>query len=50
MSCAHPWLYQPHGKKLENYHYSTGQNALYIPCGWCLNCRVDKQNELTHRC
>ena len=50
MSCAHPWLYQPHGKKYESYHYSTNQNALYIPCGWCLNCRVDKQNELTHRC
>ena len=50
MSCAHPWLYQPHGKKYESYHYSTNQNALYIPCGWCLNCRIDKQNELTHRC
>lgn len=23
---------------------------MQFPCGWCLNCRVDKRNSLTHRC
>ena len=45
MSCAHPFL-----MKSDKYSLYTGGYFNYIPCGWCLNCRVDKQNELTHRC
>lgn len=45
MACAHPWL--RYAKKNETlFHF----NDHYIPCGHCLNCRVDKQNQLTHRC
>ena len=42
MSCAHPFL-------MEFTRYGTRYNE-YIPCGYCLNCRVDKQNQLVHRC
>ena len=45
MSCPYPFQI-----KTENYNYFTNSYYHYIPCGWCLNCRVDKQNELTHRC
>lgn len=31
---------------LSNFH----NNYISIPCGWCLNCRVDKMNELSDRC
>lgn len=52
MSCSQPFIYSP-GTRLtkNNFYHETGlTGATYIPCGWCLNCRVDKQNELTHRC
>lgn len=50
MSCAHPFLFTP-DTKIKKYYRETGlYGTTYIPCGWCLNCRVDKQNELTHRC
>lgn len=42
MSCAHPFL-------MSFTRYGTSYNE-YIPCGYCLNCRVDKQNQLVHRC
>ena len=51
MSCSRPFLYVPNSRTMKYSHeaqYIPG--AVYIPCGWCLNCRVDKQNELTHRC
>lgn len=48
MACSRPFSID----KLRQYHpnrlYSSWQN--YVPCGWCLNCRVDKQNELRDRC
>ena len=44
MACSHPYYNIYNNRKkpifLDNY----------IPCGMCLNCRKDKQNELTHRC
>ena len=46
MSCAHPWLVVSPDK----YSFYTHSYQHYVPCGWCLNCRKDKQNELTHRC
>ena len=45
MSCAHPFTI-----KTKKWNYSTGEFWSYVPCGYCLNCRVDKQNQLTHRC
>ena len=48
MSCAHPFLYNPYTKRHQNRLYSF--NQLYFPCGWCTNCRVDKLNQLQHRC
>lgn len=45
MSCAHPFTI-----KTKKWNYSTSAFWSYVPCGYCLNCRVDKQNQLTHRC
>lgn len=36
--------------KTKTFSHYTDSFIHYIPCGWCLNCRVDKQNELLHRC
>ena len=30
----------------SNFHH----DYINVPCGWCLNCRVDKMNELSDRC
>lgn len=45
MSCSRPWLLKTdkHSQYTHSYYH-------YIPCGYCLNCRVDKQNQLQHRC
>lgn len=32
------------------YNSNFTRNYFNIPCGWCLNCRIDKMNELTDRC
>lgn len=29
---------------------TIGKKYLEVPCGWCLNCRVDKQNWITDAC
>ena len=47
MSCAHPWIRKNEESRWIPYWQ---YNRLYIPCGRCLNCRIDKQNELTDRC
>lgn len=48
MACSQPFSID----KIRHYHpkrlYSSWQN--YVPCGWCLNCRKDKQNMLRDRC
>lgn len=49
MACAHPFLYVP-DKDKNNKPYWANFTRFYYPCGWCLNCRVDKQNQLTDRC
>ena len=46
MACAHPFSIQIK----DRFSIQTLSYNHYIPCGWCLNCRVDKANELTHRC
>lgn len=48
MACAHPFL-RTDKKSIKEFHPQK-YLQFYIPCGWCLNCRVDKQNELQHRC
>lgn len=47
MACAHPII-----RWDKNFHDFPHwrKNEMYFPCGRCLNCRVDKANELTHRC
>lgn len=45
MACAHPFL---RTDNIKNPQY--GLINSYIPCGMCLNCRVDKQNQLRDRC
>ena len=45
MSCAHPFTIE-----VPRWSVFTNSMTANIPCGRCLNCRVDKQNELTHRC
>lgn len=43
MACAFPFVIK---KKL-----SSGDTVDYqVPCGWCLNCRVDKRNQWSDRC
>lgn len=51
MACAHPIYFDR--KFLANHspHYRIyDYTDQAFPCGRCLNCRVDKQNQLTHRC
>ena len=45
MSCSRPWQIKTNKHSLYTHSYYH-----YIPCGYCLNCRVDKQNQLLHRC
>lgn len=46
MACSHPYLIQNDKVPLTSFNMYDR----YVPCGMCLNCRVDKQNSLTHRC
>lgn len=50
MACAHTF-------KIPNPHYKPGtffkgtmHKYFEVPCGWCLNCRIDKRNALEDRC
>lgn len=47
MACAHP-IKLDYYKLTSSSPYNHFTN--YFPCGRCLNCRVDKQNDLTARC
>lgn len=51
MACAHPIYFDKKFLSSHSPHYTVRNiTDLAFPCGRCLNCRVDKQNELTHRC
>lgn len=46
MACAQPFLINnPHFN--ERGYHEWWKQYIEVPCGWCLNCRVDKQNWLT---
>lgn len=49
MSCAQTWeIPNPHYNQIGyNNHW---KQYLEVPCGWCLNCRVDKQNWISDAC
>lgn len=53
MACARPWLMQspinPHKKPKFNSFWTYNPVAT-VPCGYCLNCRVDKANQWIDRC
>ena len=45
MACCRPFLIKnPNDKAIKWYEY------IEVPCGWCLNCRVDKRNFLEDSC
>lgn len=46
MACAHPYLLNRY--KIDRPLFTWRE--MYIPCGMCLNCRIDKQNQLRDRC
>lgn len=47
MACSRPF----HFKQQKSLRPQYSWNPLtQFPCGWCLNCRVDKRNALIHRC
>lgn len=48
MACSRPWkMYRPH---VYNPHSFWSMNdCVEIPCGYCLNCRVDKRNQWSDR-
>lgn len=51
MACAHPFTMQ--NKNYRNWlpsTYSWNKATFDVPCGWCLNCRVDKRNFLEDCC
>ena len=48
MACSQPFSIDKIRKSHPSRYINSWQN--YVPCGWCLNCRKDKQNELLHRC
>lgn len=49
MACAQPWkMKNPHFNQF-GYH-DFWKQFIEVPCGWCLNCRVDRQNWLTDAC
>lgn len=47
MSCSQPFNFNPYAKHPERYY---SYNQTFFPCGWCLNCRIDKSNQLRDRC
>lgn len=45
MSCCRPFRHRLDTPYMYRYNGSfTASNYVEIPCGWCLNCRVDKRN------
>lgn len=51
MACAHPIYFDRKFLNSHSPHYRVKSFLdMSFPCGRCLNCRVDKQNQLTHRC
>lgn len=47
MACAHPFI---HGNRSRLYGgYVNVSPETLIPCGWCINCRKDKQNYIIDR-
>lgn len=48
MACCRPFQYFPPQSQLSSIRYKMFQerypNGISIPCGYCLNCRVDKRN------
>lgn len=49
MACAQPFsILNPHYRDIG--YYKSYLKYIDVPCGWCLNCRVDKQNWLTDAC
>ena len=58
MACSNPLRISPNkyssrsdSPDFDCINSSLGFHNYYtVPCGWCLNCRIDKTNELTDRC
>lgn len=50
MACSQPFLMRQKKPSHGHYSYQLPVSQSYFPCGWCLNCRVDKRNALIHRC
>lgn len=49
MACAQPWLIKnPHFNHFGYFQF--WKQYLEVPCGWCLNCRLDRQNWLSDAC
>lgn len=46
MACAHPFLMRPVSKVWKG---AVRYQSQYVPCGWCLNCRKDRQNYFIDR-
>lgn len=48
MACCQPLSFFP--KREHRYNFETRfPHGLFIPCGYCLNCRVDKRNQWSDR-
>lgn len=47
MSCAHPLEIVPRIRYQGDYLYYP--HSVRVPCGYCVNCRVDKQNYIIDR-
>lgn len=46
MACAQPFeIKNPHFNEFGYYQF--WKPYIQVPCGWCLNCRLDRQNWLT---
>lgn len=51
MACANPLtLKNPHFDKTGKLGGNFAKKYYSVPCGWCLNCRVDKRNYLQDCC
>lgn len=49
MACSRPFRFVPQNRFGE-YVVFDDYTKNYFPCGYCLNCRIDKRNSLQHRC
>lgn len=51
MACCQPFtMYKPKLWAKNTYLRHRYPNGVQIPCGYCLNCRVDKRNQWSDRC